>query len=366
MASETTTEVDQTTPRKPVARLRDALEGPNTLGNSRSFWAGFFALLGILAVYPMFRSSFQVSNTAQLLLSAFLGLSLCIIWGYAGIFSFGQVAFYGLAGYTFGVVGINLANPMGTVAGLFVGVFLAGVFAFLLGYFMFYGGVSDVYVAIITLAVALALNTFAAQTAGDEWSIGEAALGGFNGMTGIPNLSLGVSDTAIALSGVSFYYFIVISLTITYLALRVLVNGKIGYALVAIRENEQRTELFGYDTKRIKLGVFTLGGVLAGLGGVTYASWGNFVDPSVFGITFAALPIIWVAAGGRKWLSGAIIGTFVIEYVSQWLSSNASGFSQIVLGLLLLIVVLSLPEGFVPQIHRRIVRFMNRNTEEFT
>jgi branched-chain amino acid transport system permease protein len=364
MASETTTEVNQTTSRKPVTRIRNALEGPNTLGNSRSFWIGFVVLLGIVTVYPMFRSSYQVSNTAQLLVSAFLGLSLCIIWGYAGIFSFGQVAFYGIAGYTFGVVGINLAGPMGTVAGLLSAVFLAGLFAFLLGYFMFYGGVSDVYVAIITLAVTLTLSTFAAQTAGDEWSIGDAALGGFNGMTGIPSLAIGVGDTAIELSGVSFYYFIVISLTITYLGLRVLVNGKIGYTLVAIRENEQRTELFGYDTKRIKLGVFTLGGVLAGFGGVTYASWGNFVDPSAFGIAFAALPIIWVATGGRKWLSGAIIGTFVIEYVSQWLSSNAGGFSQIALGALLLIVVLSLPEGFVPQIHRRIVRFMNRNKEE--
>lgn len=360
MASETTTDVERNTPGGSISRIRGALEGPNTLGNSRAFWIGFLVLLAIVAAYPLFRSSFLVSNTARLLLSAYLGLSLCVIWGYTGIFSFGQVAFYGLAGYAFGAVSINLSSSMGTLLGLVVGVAIAGLFALVLGYFMFYGGVNDVYVAIITLAVTLVLNTFAAQTAGDEWMIGDAALGGFNGMTGIPSLSLGAGDVAVSLSGTAFYYFVVISLTLTYLGLRVLVNGRIGYIMVAIRENPERTELFGYNTKLIKLGVFTFGGVLAGFGGVAYASWGNFIDPSVFGLTAAALPIIWVASGGRKWLSGAIIGTYVVSYVSQWLSVNAGQYSFIVLGALLVFVILILPEGFVPQIHRRMVALMNR------
>ncbi|WP_248896950.1 ABC transporter permease subunit [Haloplanus halobius] len=354
MAGETTSGVDHTTSDGVVARARDALEGPNTLGNGRTFWAALAVLVGLLLVYPMLRSSYYVSNTAYLLVSAFLGLSLCLVWGYTGIFSFGQVAFYGVAGYTFGVVSINVTGPIGTVAGLLVGIGVSGTFAFLVGYFMFYGGVSDVYVAIITLAVTLVLGTFMGQTAGDKWAIGEARLGGFNGMTEIPSLALGVGDTAITITDTAFYYFVVGTLLLTYLGLRVLVNSNIGYVMVGIRENQERTELFGYDTRRVKLGVFTFGGVLAGFGGVVYASWGNYIDPSVFGLTFAALPIIWVATGGRKWLSGAIIGTFAVSFISQKLSVFGGQFSMVILGGLLLFVILVLPEGFVPQIHRRV------------
>jgi urea ABC transporter permease protein UrtC len=360
MAGETTTEVEASTAGGPVSRVRNALEGPNTLGNSRTFWLTFVAFVAVLLVYPMLRSTYYVNNTAYLLVSAFLGLSLCLVWGYAGIFSFGQVAFYGIAGYAFGVVSINITGPLGTVAGLAVAVFVAAAFAFLIGYFMFYGGVSDVYVAIITLAVTLVLNTFMGQTAGEEWAIGAARLGGFNGMTEIPVLALGVGDAAIEIADVAFYYFVVGTLLVTYLGLRVLVNSDLGYVMVGIRENEERTELFGYDTRRVKLGTFTLGGALAGFGGVVYASWGNYIDPSVFGLAFAALPIIWVATGGRKWLSGAIIGTFVVSFISQKLSVFGGQFSQVILGALLLVVILGLPEGFVPQIHARLPWLLDR------
>lgn len=354
MSSETAASVDKSTSDGALSRLQNALEGPNTLGQGRAFWFGFIVLVGLLFVYPMFRSSYYVSNTAYLLVSAFLGLSLCLVWGYTGIFSFGQVAFYGVAGYTFGVVSINVTGPVGTLAGLLVAVAVAGAFAFLVGYFMFYGGVSDVYVAIITLAVTLVLNTFMGQTAGEEWAIGAARLGGFNGMTDIPSLALGFGDTALTITDTAFYYFVVGMLLLTYLGLRALVNSRIGYVMVGIRENQDRTELFGYNTQRVKLGVFTFGGALAGFGGVIYASWGNYIDPSVFGITFAALPIIWVATGGRKWLSGAIIGTFTVTFISQKLSVFGGEYSLVILGALLLFVILVLPEGFVPQLVRRL------------
>ncbi|WP_348612606.1 ABC transporter permease subunit [Halobaculum rarum] len=354
MAGETSTTVENPNQQGTITRLKDALEGPNTLGEGRSFWIVFGVLFGLLMVYPLLRSSYYISNTAYLLVSAFLGLSLCLVWGYTGIFSFGQVAFYGIAGYTFGVVSINITGPAGSLAGLIAGVAIAAGFAFVVGYFMFYGGVSDVYVAIITLAVTLVLNTFMGQTAGEEWAIGQAPLGGFNGMTGIPNLAIGVEGLAIEISGLAFYYFVVLSLVITYLGLRILVNSNPGYVMVGIRENEERTELFGYDTQRFKLGVFTLSGGLAGFGGVLYTTWGGYIDPSVFGLTFAALPIIWVAAGGRKWLSGAIIGTFVITSISQRLSLIGGQYSFIILGSILVIVILALPEGFVPQIYARL------------
>lgn len=333
--------------------FRSRLEGPNTIGNSTVFWQGFIVVLILVLAYPLVRSTFRVSNAAFLMTFIFLALSLGIIWGYTDIFSFGQVAFFGVGGYVFGIVGINLTGPEGTIIAFVIAVLVASLFALALGYFMFYGGVSNVYVAIVTLVVTMVLWTFMRQTAGSEWAIGDARLGGANGMTGVPSLSVGVGDMAIPLVDEVFYYVIVFSIVLTYLGLRVLVNSDYGYAMVAIRENNARAEMLGYNTKFIKLQVFTLGGALAGVGGVFFASWSNFISPDVFGLTFAVLPIIWVATGGRKSILGAIIGAYGIEFLTQQLAGTGTQLALVIIGAILIIVILYLPEGAIPQLHKR-------------
>jgi len=324
-----------------------ALNGPNTYGNSRAFWAFFVVgLVGVFA-YPLLTGSYRAGQSSLYLLYGFLALSLCFIWGYCGILSFGQVAFFGAAGYTFGVVTLNFGAGA-TLPAMAASVVVATALALALGYFMFYGGVRDVYVTIVTLAVTLVLFTFMAQTAGREWAIGDAQLGGFNGMPGIPNITVGGTG----LSGESFYYLVAVLLVVTYLLLRVLVNSRYGRVMVAVREDEDRAEMLGYNTKFVKLAVFTFGGALAGLGGVLYTSWGNYVDPSVFGLEFAALPVVWVSVGGRESLLGAVGATFAVERFSQYLAATGSEWALVIVGALLLFVIMYMPNGFVPQLDR--------------
>ncbi|MFD1570711.1 ABC transporter permease subunit [Halorubrum laminariae] len=335
-----------------VGRVRDRLEGPNTIGDSATFWVGFVVAVAALAVYPLTTDPYTVIQSSRYLALAFLALSLCFIWGYAGVLSFGQVAFFGISAYTFGVIGINFSSAAGVGLAI-VGALLVGTLsAALLGYFMFYGGVRETYVTIMTLVVALVLNTFMAQTAGSEWAVGAAQLGGFNGMTNIPDLTIGVGETALVLEGVGLYYALLIALVAVYLGLRVLVNGSFGMTMVAVREDEERTTTFGYNVPFVKLVVFTIGGALAAIGGVFYASWGNYIDPSVFGIAFAALPVVWVSVGGRESLLGAIGATFAIERMRTGLSSGigpiGSEWALVIVGGLLLGVILFLPAGVAP------------------
>ncbi|WP_436911031.1 ABC transporter permease subunit [Halosimplex marinum] len=340
-----------------VDRIRDPLEGPNTIGNSRGFWLGFLLVLAGAFAYPTFVSAYQAGNTALFLLYGLLALSLSVVWGYAGILSFGQVVFFGFAGYTFGIVSINLGSTLGITFAIPVAVLVATVVAFLLGYFMFYGDVSGVFVAIITLVVTLVLQTFMAQTAGDAWTIGSVPLGGFNGMPGIPNLAVGTEATSISFRGGAFYWVVLSALVVSYLGLRVLVNGRFGYAMVGIREDEDRVEMLGYDIRRVKLAVFTLGGTIAGFSGVLYAAWGNYIDPSVYSLTFATMPVVWVTVGGRTSMLGAVLATVSIEWFRQQLSITGSEYAMVIVGLLLLGVVLLLPEGFVPFVHRKVTEF---------
>jgi branched-chain amino acid transport system permease protein len=115
--------------------------------------------------------------------------------------------------------------------------------------------------------------------------------------------------------------------------------------------------MLGYDVRRVKLAVFTLGGALAGLSGVLYASWGNYIDPSVYSLAFATLPVVWVTVGGRESLLGAVVATVVIEWFRQQLAITGSAWATVVVGTLLLVVVLALPEGIVPFVHRKTVEF---------
>jgi len=333
------------------------LNGPNTLGNSRVFWAAFGVGLLLLVVQPLIRGSYAAGQFSLFLAYGLLGLSLSIIWGYTGILSFGQVAFFGIAGYTYAIVSLNLGGALGPTVALPIAIAVATISAFILGYFMFYGGVRNVYVAILTLVVTLVLETFMAQTAGAKWAIGSVKLGGFNGIPGIRNFTLGVGESSFSLSGSEFYWFVLAVLLFAYLGSRILVNSKYGYSLVAIREDEERTAMLGYNVKKVKLAVFTFSGALAGLSGIFYANWGNYMDPSVFTITFATIPIVWVTLGGRESLLGAIVGTVIIEWLRKWFSINASEFAIVFVGLILMITILFIPRGILPGIRDMYVFF---------
>ncbi|WP_226481455.1 ABC transporter permease subunit [Natrinema amylolyticum] len=347
-----------------LAGLRRPFEGPNTMGNSPAFWLGFVAAVALLAAAPVLFGQYAAATGAVFLAYALLGMSLCFIWGYCGILSFGQVAFFGIGGYTFGVVAINVASFSGPTLGLLAALLASTGFAAALGYFMFYGGVRDVYVTILTLVVTLVLYTFMGQTAGGEWAIGDARLGGFNGMSGVPDLGLGVGSTGLEIGIVAHYYVTLGALVATYLGLRALVNGRFGYAMVATREDETRTEMFGYNTTFIKLTVFTIGGAIAGLAGVLFTAQNNYIDPSVFGITAAALPVVWASVGGRTSLLGTVSAALTIQVVDYWLALSGSEWALVFIGVLLVVVVLLMPEGIAPRLRTMLVEY--RSTPEPT
>jgi branched-chain amino acid transport system permease protein len=302
---------------------------------------------------------FTLSTVSLWVIYGLLALSLDLVWGHAGIFSFGQTAFFGVAGYTYGAIAINVIRVTGESATALLGaVLMAALLAALLGYFMFYGRVSDVYLAIITLAVTLVLLSFFGSTAGSQYGIGSAQLGGYNGMVGIPPLTLGLPWLfAVALGVRQTYVFVVLMAGTIYLLLLVLRRAPTGRILAAVRENELRTELLGYDTCWYKLLAFTIGGAIAGLAGAAYAAWGLFINPAVFDLPQAAVVVIWVLVGGRGTLAGAFLGAALVEGLSTWLGGITSQ-TPLVLGLLLILMVLLFPNGLVPlvgSVWRRLV-----------
>ncbi len=288
-----------------------------------------------------------------------LALSFAFAWGHAGIFSFGQAAFFGIGGYAYGVTGINVSGATGeTFSALLVGALVAAGLAALLGYFIFYGNVGDVYVAIITLAVTLVLLTFMSSTASPTYHIGSALLGGYNGMVGVPPMLVGGQ---IALGSRGFLLLCIVIAVVVALGVHALLRRPFGRVIAGVRENELRTQLLGYDVRQYKLLAFVLAGAIAGLAGGLYAAWGLFINPAVFGLQQAALVAIWVLVGGRDSLLGAFVGVAIVQGLSSALGGSGGTWTPIVLGLVLIAVVLLLPAGVVPTAQRLARRLVPRS-----
>lgn len=116
-----------------------------------------------------------------------LALSMSLVWGVGGVLSFGQSVFFGLGAYAYAVVAGNLG---GSTIALGAALAVPAGFAALLGYFLFFGRISDVYLAVITLTVSLILFHVINTVAGADFRIGEIALGGYNGMPGVAPINL--------------------------------------------------------------------------------------------------------------------------------------------------------------------------------
>lgn len=301
------------------------------------------ALFTLIA--PSILEFFTIITLTQVIGLAILALSLALVWGYGGILCFGQTAFFGLGAYAYAVAATNIGGSTGAIL---IAILVAAAFAAILGYFVFYGRVSDVYLAVITLTVALILYSLIRRTSGPEYKIGNALLGGFNG-TGAPPIN-SPGDGAAMLFPEHTFYVAMAALILVYLICGWVVKTHFGRVCIAIRENETRAELLAYDTRLYKLGIFTLGAAIAGLGGVFFCVGVSRVTPDVFSLSQSALTIIWVIVGGRGTLIGPILATFALYYLTsalgaqQWLNTN------LVLGVILIGFVLLVPKGVIPSI----------------
>jgi branched-chain amino acid transport system permease protein len=293
-------------------------------------------VLVVALVLPLILQDYLVVFATRVVILALFALSFDLVWGYAGIMSFGQALFFGSAGYgvallarDLDITSILLVLPAGTLIG--------AVFAVLLGGFLLLGRHPS-------SVIFVALGTLTGSYAADRLARGWYYLGGQNGIPSIPPMSLGSYDIT---EGPVYYYLAVGILLVVYLLCRFLVRSRFGLALAGLRENEQRITFLGYKAQRLKAIVFTAGGAIAGVAGSLYAFHEGFVWPNMVGVVISTQAVLYVLFGGSGTLIGAVIGTIIIEGASFWLSDNYRDIWPIILGVLLLLVILFRPLGVI-------------------
>ena len=302
-------------------------------------------VVGLLAIWllPMVISTYTLT---VLIIYGMLGLSLGLIWGFGGILCFGQAAFFGLGAYTYAVAAINVGE---STLPMILAVLVPGLFAALLGAMMFYGRLTDVYLGVITLVVTLILFKFVNSTAGPQYVIGKARLGGFNGIPGFQTLNVPGNPNAYVW-GDPYFYTCAVALGLVFIGVSALLRSSFGRVAVGIRENETRASLMGYDVRARKTVLFAVGAAIAGLSGALFANWAEIVTPNLFSLSQSAEIIIWCIVGGLGTRFGPILGAAGLAYLKFLLGQQHLIDNTLITGLILVLFVLFLPKGLVPAI----------------
>ncbi len=304
--------------------------------------------LVILLLVPRFLDTYNVLQITIFAVMAILALSLSLAWGLGGILCFGQAAFFGLGGYTYAVAVENMTD---STIPVLLSLVVPAVAALLLGYFMFLGRLSELYIGVITLCVSLILFNFFNSTSDPSYAIGQAGLNGFNGMSSIPQINVpGEPDATLEPNAMFLLAFG--SLILVYLVCKLLAASTFGRIIVAVKQNEDRAELMGYNTALIKLAIFVIGAAIAGYAGALFANWNAFISPNVFSLAMTAQTIIWIIVGGRETFIGPVLGAMGMQYLTTKLGTAGSIDTNLVLGLILMLFVVLVPEGAVPFVRR--------------
>lgn len=295
------------------------------------------AVLALAAlVYLIARADgYQLFVISLVGLTAIVGIGLNVLLGLTGQISLGHVAFYAIGAYVVGILTIRtglsfwLALPLATlIAGIAGGLLAIPALR-----------VRGPYLAMVTIAFGFVVEQGAA-----EWS---ELTGGWNGLSGIPAPSL--FGTEMSERGTTF---LVLILTVTLVILYALLSASPwGRAMRALRDSEVASQSIGLDPMLIRATAFALSAAAAGLAGGAFASISNFISPESFPFFQSILFLLVVMIGGAERVMGPVAGAVVVVLLPEALSFLAQ-YRLLLVGLLLLLVLLLAPVGFVGLIGR--------------
>ena len=359
--------------------------------------------IAILAVFTITISSLSDAAGGGVVSTSFiktLGKTLCLalvaiamdlVWGYTGILSLGHFAFFALGGYMigmwlmyerthdlvatsmiqadipptaqeinnaigsqiFGVVGSNEFPLIWVFSGsltaqLLLVILVPAALAYIFGWLAFRSRVTGVYLSILTQAFTLALSLYLFQN--------ESGLRGNNGLSGLQNLPhVTASQDVVALW---LFWASAVALGLGYIFASVIVSGKFGSVIRAIRDNEARVRFLGYRVEAYKLAVFVTTAIIASIAGALYYPQAGIVNPAEMAPIASIYLAVWVAIGGRGLLYGAVIGATSVSLLSTYFTGGQApditlGFAtikwvdwwQVLLGFAFVCITLFAPRG---------------------
>lgn len=303
----------------------------------RIYGGAFVAFLALLLVAGVpFLSTAYISLITKILIFALLAMSLDLIYGYAGMWSFGQAGLFGIGAYTTGIL-IKIVGISSFWGVLPLTLITCCVLSAIFGFVAL--RVRGLYFLIVTVALGQLIFGVAMK-----WS---GVTGGYNGLSGVPYPNIGAS---FSFGPVSFYYFVFVIAVVCFAILYLIVRSPFGYSLRGIRDAELRMRCLGYNTWLHKYIAFIISGVLAGIAGMLFVYFNGVIGPADIGLTASGEIMLMVMLGGSGTLWGATTGATLFLVFKYFISLVTPARWPLIIGVLFIVVVMFLRGGVWPRL----------------
>lgn len=298
-------------------------------------------LLALLLALHFVLPAYHHGNLARVMVLASYAMGYNLMFGYTGLLSLGHALFFaaGMYGMGLGVQHLGLSAAPALILGLVAGAVVSGVLAALA---LRTAGVAFMIVTLMfAQAGYLSVLYFGALTRGDEGFVIQQA----------DRMLWGID---LSLEGNRYLAALLLFGTCLMLCLR-LVRSPFGRVLVAIRENEERVRMLGYDVFAHKFAVMVLSGTMAAAAGASYGLLFGYVGASFASVQYSIFPLLWVLLGGAGTVLGPFIGTLFMFYLID-LSSGVTTAYMLLAGVALVVLTLFAPQGLMGEVRRRVWR----------
>ncbi len=304
-------------------------------------------VLAFIFAMQFFASDYLVLTFTRMMLLAVFAMGFNILFGYTGLLSLGHALFFGTGVYGAGLLVYHFNWPVPAA-------FLAGI--------------------LVSMIVAIAIGILALRTVRDSFMILTLMLaqvglllvlyfnvytGGDQGLTlAQASRSFTVGDYIVDLADAVTRYNIAFVLLLLTLAISFsLVEGRFGRIFRAIRENEARTEMLGYNVLSAKLFSFVLSGTIAGMAGAAYALLFGYIGSTFTGIQYSIEALLFTLLGGAGTLLGPLLGTVLMTVLIDRLSEVTSAYF-LVIGFILIALTLWFPKGLLGAVRERWLKWL--------
>jgi len=302
-----------------------------------------FGVLATLLVLFFVLPPYHAGNLSRIMVLAIYAMGFNLVFGYTGLLSLGHAMFFAAGMYGFGLTA-NLAGwpvVLAFATGIVCAAALAAVVAALA---LRTAGVSFMIVTLMFAQTAyLVVLYFGEYTRGDEGFVVQKAAR----MIGEIDLT---TDTA-------RFFAAYILFAICFQGLARVIQSRFGRTLVAIRENEERTRMLGYDAQRHKLYAMILSGAVSGVAGAAYAMLFGYVGATFASVQYSIFPLLWVLLGGAGTTIGPLIGVLFMFYLIDFSSSFTNAY-MLIAGVALVLLTLFAPHGLAGLVRRKVFAWL--------
>jgi len=309
-------------------------------------WITGSLLAAAVALLPFFAGDFYINLASQIFIAAIFALSLNLLVGFGGMTSLGHASYLGVAAYLcalftsrygFGHGAAALLSILGTVAmAAFFGVIALRATG--LGFLM------------ITLALSQVL-----------WGLAYRMSNVTNGDNGLAGLTRPAPFGISLESAVSFYWFALIVAVVAFVMMTIFVSSSFGSSLKGVRDQPRRMAALGFNPWMIRWITFIYAGFWGGIAGLLYVYYNKYIHPTSLSTTSSAEALLGVIAGGSGTLGGPAVGAALVLLLKNYASAYVERWNML-LGLVFLFIVLVMPTGIVPGLHKLTARLRRRSS----